>query len=385
MTSLTRLVPVPGSPGFRVDWAGVEEALRGLVSVEALTVTAQDPRFHAEGDVWLHTRLVVEALVSDGGWRALGEGDRAVSFVAALAHDVGKVSTTRVDADGRLTARGHSRRGEQLVRRWLWELGASFAERELVCRLIRNHQVPFHAFEREDPPSLVARLSLGLRNDLLFLLALADARGRRCAEPVTGAGLVEQCELYRELCREEGVFEAPRAFATEHTRVVWREANGRRSPDVPVFDDTTCEITVMSGLPASGKNYWLETQCPGLEVVSLDALRELHEVDPAGDQGRIVREAREAARRQLREGRPFAWNATNLSEDLRAQVIELARAYKARVHLVYCEAGPGQLAARNGARPRPVPASAMRRMLQRWSVPWPDEAHRVTYAVSLHH
>ena len=141
----------------------------------------------------------------------------------------------------------------------------------------------------------------------------------------------------------------------------------------------------MSGLPASGKNYWLETQCPGLEVVSLDALRELHQVDPAGDQGSIVREAREAARRQLREGRPFAWNATNLSEDLRAQVIELARAYKARVHLVYCEAGPAQLAARNGARPRPVPASAMKRMLRRWSVPWPDEAHRVTYAVSLHH
>ena len=85
----------------------------------------------------------------------------------------------------------------------------------------------------------------------------------------------------------------------------------------------------------------------------------------------------------LREKRDFAWNATNLSERVRAQVVQLARDYGARVHVVYCEAPPDVLAARNGARREPVPAAAMARMIERWSVPTPDEAHVVTYALSL--
>jgi predicted kinase len=382
MKPLSELLPIPAGPTFAPDWPRLERALEGLVSPAVLGATAQDATAHAEGDVWTHTRLVVEALVAEPEWRALAEPDRAVTFGAALLHDVGKPSTTRREPDGRLTSRGHSRRGEQLVREWLWRLGAAFEAREAVCRLIRHHQVPFHALEREDPGHLAARLSLSLSNQALVVLALADARGRRCAEAGAQASLIERCELYRELCRDEGVLTGPRVFATEHTRVAWCEAQGRRAFDVPVYDDTSCEVTLMSGLPAAGKDHWLATQRPGLEVVSLDALRARYDVDPAGDQGHIVQAAREAARAHLREGHSFAWNATNLSEDHRGQVIELARAYRARVHLVYCEAGPDELARRNQARRDPVPAAAMRRMLERWSVPRPDEAHRVTYVVT---
>ena len=383
MTELSQLVPVPGPLGFAIDWPQVEEALEGLVSSRTLAATRQDASVHAEGDVWAHTRLVLEALTSSSEWRALDQGQRGVTFVAALAHDVGKASTTRADAEGRLSSRGHSGRGEQLVRHWLWRLGANFADREHVCRLIRNHQAPFYALERENPPYLAARLSLGLTNRLLVTLALADARGRRCVDAAAQARMVENCELYGALCEEEGVLDGPKDFASEHTRVVWCESGGQRAPEVAAFDDTTCELTLMSGLPAAGKDTWLETHCPQLEVVSLDALRELHDVAPTDDQGWLVQTAREAARSYLRAGRSFAWNATTLSAQFRSQVIELARSYRARVHLVYCEAGPRELAARNGSRRDPVPAAAVKKMLERWSVPLPDEAHRVTYAVMV--
>jgi len=382
MRPLSQLLPIPSAPAFRPDWPRLEQTLEGLVSSTVLAATAQDASGHAEGDVWTHTRLVVEALTAEPEWRALAEPARSVTFTAALLHDVGKPSTTRRELDGRLTSRGHSRRGEQLVRQWLWGQGASFDEREAACRLIRHHQVPFHAFEREAPGHLAARLSLSLSNQQLVVLALADARGRRCAEAGAQASLIERCELYRELCRDENVLTGPRVFASEHTRVAWCEAAGRRAPELPVYDDTSCEVTVMAGLPASGKDHWLSTQRPGLEVVSLDALRARYDVDPAGDQGHVAQAAREAARSYLREGHSFAWNATNLSVAHRGQVIELARAYRARVHLVYCEAGPDELARRNQARREPVPAAAMRRMLERWSVPRPDEAHRVTYVVT---
>jgi hypothetical protein len=40
------------------------------------------------------------------------------------------------------------------------------------------------------------------------------------------------------------------------------------------------------------------------------------------------------------------------------------------------------IAARNRARRDPVPAAALARMIERWSVPTTEEAHRVTYALS---
>ena len=377
--TLAELVPQP--PSWSIDWPAIERALDDVVDARTLAATPQDAAFHSEGDVWIHTRMVIEALVADDDWRALPAAARAIAFLAALAHDLGKPSTTRLDGD-KLTSRGHSARGEHLVREWLWRLGAPFAEREHVCRLVRSHQVPFFGFGRDDAAHLAESLSLRLRNDLLVLVALADARDRRCALEADQDRIVEQTLLYRELCRDLGVLDAPRAFASDHTRVVWRETSGRRTPDALAFDDCTCDVIVMSGLPAAGKDSWLRTHRPDLPVVSLDALREAHDVDAADDQGAIIHAARDAAREHLRQRRAFAWNATNLSDRVRGQVVQLARDYHARVHLVYCEAPPDVIDARNHARPAPVPGHAMRRMIERWTVPLPDEAHTVTYAVT---
>jgi len=71
---------------------------------------AQDAVFHAEGDVWIHTRMVCEAMAALPVWRALPEGDRQVVFAAAVLHDQAKPSCTR-EENGRITSRGHSVRG----------------------------------------------------------------------------------------------------------------------------------------------------------------------------------------------------------------------------------------------------------------------------------
>jgi hypothetical protein len=51
--------------------------------------------------------------------------------------------------------------------------------------------------------------------------------------------------------------------------------------------------------------------------------------------------------------------------------------------VVYCETSAPELARRNAARDdrERVPAAVIERMLARWSVPTPDEAHRVSYVV----
>ena len=67
----------------------------------------QDPRYHAEGDVWIHVRLVCEALTGLSGWQALSRQKRECVFWGALLHDVAKPVCTRQEPDGRITSRGH--------------------------------------------------------------------------------------------------------------------------------------------------------------------------------------------------------------------------------------------------------------------------------------
>ncbi len=371
------------APGAPVDEAALAAWIEPFVPAAELAATPQDEAFHAEGDVWTHTRLAIQALIGSPAYAAATPAARRILAAAVLLHDIGKPSTTRFEA-GKLTSRGHSARGEHLARVALWRRGVPFAAREHVCALIRHHQVPFYGVTRApaDAIRLAIRLSLLLRNDWLTAVADADGRGRRCADPADQVRIVDHCALWAEHCRELGVLDLARPFATPHTRRVWLESEpGARDPDVPAHDDTACEVTLMAGLPASGKDSWLRAHRPELPVISLDRLRGQLDVEPDDPQSEVIAAAREQARRYLRAGTSFAWNGTNLTPALRGQLLELFRGYRARTHIVYCEAAPEELQTRNRTREARVPIGVIDRMLQRWTVPDPTEAHEVTYAV----
>src|SRR5262249_41574022 len=98
-------------------------------------------------------------------------------------------------------------------------------------------------------------------------------------------------------------------------------------------------------------------------------------------QGQVLNRARELARDHLRHGRPFVWNATNLSRQVRGECLRLLAAYNTRVRIVYVEVDEPRLHAQNRRRPAPVPAAVIERLLDRWEVPDRTEAHQVDRVV----
>ncbi len=376
------MIPSPGAAVEELrDWLAA-----GDVTARDLATTPQDAKFHAEGDVWTHTQMVLTELVAQASWAKLDDAGRAITFAACLLHDVGKPATTRHEPDGRISSRGHSARGEHIVRKWLWRQDEPFGVREHVCALVRHHQVPFFGVTRAEAEAAytATKLSLRLRHDWLAVVAEADARGRRVTDPQDQQRMLDHTALWAVLCEELGCLDRPRAFASDHARVVYGETEAARArpPEVHVHDDTTCEVIVMAGLPASGKDHWLVEHQPDLPAISLDALREAMDVDPDEAQGSVVHAAKDLARGYLRTGRGFVWNATNLGDRVRSGIIALARGYRARVRVVYVESPIEDQEARNRARDNPVPRAAIDRLLDRWTMPGPDEAHSVDHVVT---
>src|SRR5271165_3066563 len=98
-----------------------------LPEVAAMQGVAQPPEFHPEGDVWIHTLLMLEGLRSPTPALAMG----------VLLHDVGKPGTFRI-AD-RIRFDGHVELGETLARGILDRLRFSNSDSEQILALIANH------------------------------------------------------------------------------------------------------------------------------------------------------------------------------------------------------------------------------------------------------
>jgi predicted kinase len=345
--------------------------------IQALRECPQDPIHHAEGNVWIHTGMVLEALAADTRFADFSEPERDILWAAAVLHDVAKPETTEVQADGRVTAKGHSARGALRARRILWELGMPFARREEVCGLIRYHQMPFFLIERDDSQRLAAAISLVARCSLLAVLAEADIRGRICSDL---SRVLDNIALFSAYCQEERCWDGPRDFPSPLARFEYF-----RRPDRAIgyaaHDTTEMEVVVMSGMPGAGKDTWIRENVPDWPVVSLDELREEMDVEPGENQGVVVQAAKERAREYLRKRQRFVWNATNVSRTLRAQIVQLMADYHARVRLVYVEVPATALFAQNRSRERAVPPAVMERLLGKWEVPDPSEAHEVVYCV----
>ena len=365
----------PEGPGFEPDleplWARSEW-------LQQLDGCPQDPIYHAEGDVALHTRAVVAALCSDPAWQALPEAERLELYAAALVHDLGKPRVTRPLEGGRYSSRGHPRVGARVVRQLMWRAGVEFKLRERICALVEHHLVPFQAHDLEHPQRSLRRIGLSVELSKLAILARADALGRTSS---LQGELLASLELFRELAQELEVRGGVCPYPDPWSRFrYFRDPS--RSPQAEAYDDSRAQVVVLSGLPGVGKSTWAARELPDWPRISLDELRLELGISPTENQGPLVSAARARAREHLRAERSFVWDATNLSRDLRRQVIDLCDAYRARVRLVYLEVPPAVAERQNRERAAPVPRAAIERMLRRWDVPDPAEACEVEYRVT---
>ena len=178
--------------------------------IARLAGVPQDPHWHPEGDVGVHTMFVLDAAARIAAREALECDDRAVLLFAALCHDFAKATTTALrEREGKLrwTSWGHEADGGPMARAFLERIGIKSAVVDRVAPLVENH-LASSSIGREVTPRAVRRLAMRLTPatiaDLLRLIE-ADYSGR----PPLPVGLPEGAMRIREMAEAQAVHHGP--------------------------------------------------------------------------------------------------------------------------------------------------------------------------------
>jgi tRNA nucleotidyltransferase (CCA-adding enzyme) len=199
-TELCRRIPLDDLPAERV-WGEIEKLLlraqrpsvgfalalelsiveRLFPELDALVGCPQEPEWHPEGDVWVHTLLVI-----DGARTRIDDLEypqQVTVMLGAVCHDLGKPATTAF-IDGRIRSLDHEEQGVPPARALLDRLNVhsllGYDVRHQVLGIVANHLKP-GMFAKAQPPvgdGAYRRLAQKVDLELLARVAKADCEGR---------------------------------------------------------------------------------------------------------------------------------------------------------------------------------------------------------------
>jgi tRNA nucleotidyltransferase (CCA-adding enzyme) len=197
--NLCRVTPLYDLPAERI-WGEIEKLLQaprpsigfelgrqlGVIErlfpeLHALIGCPQEPEWHPEGDVWVHTMLVIDEMrrrIDD-----LARPEQIILMLGAVCHDLGKPATT-ASVDGRIRSLDHEEQGVPPAARLLDRLNVHAIGgrdvRHQVLGLVAHHLKPgmFHKRRNEVSDAAFRRLAVKVDLELLARLATADCLGR---------------------------------------------------------------------------------------------------------------------------------------------------------------------------------------------------------------
>lgn len=223
--AICRAIPLDDLPPERI-WGEIEKLLlqaprpsigltlaldlgvidRLFPELAATVGCAQEPEWHPEGDVWVHTLMVVDE--ARQGIEDLDHAGKVALMLGALCHDLGKPATTAA-IDGRIRSMEHEQAGlapaTALLDRLNMHTIGGFDVRRHVLGMVAHHLKPlsFHKAEPRAGDGAFRRLAQKVDLELLGRLALSDCRGR------TGAFDCSGIDWFLQRARELGVQHAP--------------------------------------------------------------------------------------------------------------------------------------------------------------------------------
>lgn len=210
-------------------------------------------------------------------------------------------------------------------------------------------------------------------------MAEANALGRRSAEKENMHEMVLMCA---ELAKELGCWEEPYPYAEVDVRHIDLSCHRPRWNIIQkrsAYDPEWGQVTMLYGLPGTGRGAWIQAHYPVLPVVCLGEICREQGIPRQKATSDDIAEVRHRAFKLLEQHRPFVWihNYLNLPELYRW--LDDCRVYKAAVKLVFLETGEKERTQRNLSRKEPVSEWGVNNMIGSLEIPYLTEVREVEW------
>jgi len=329
----------------------------------------QDKTFHSEGNVLIHTKLVLEEVekLTD-----INEKDKELLRWLAFFHDIGKPYCS-IEEDDYIRSHGHSRIGYHITRKLLEKVDIlSFEDKLQIINLVKYHGDPNFVINKKNPEYEIIKMSMDVNMKLLYHFALCDTLGRIAPDYKE---FVDNIECFKIIAQDLNCFEKPYQFQSDIAKYNYIIKRTHHHLDIP-FNDTKSKVHLMCGIPGVGKDTWIKNNL-NKNIVSLDEIRKELKIKPNGNQGQVIQLAKERAKEYLRKGENFVWNATNTTRKMRNQLISLFTDYNAYITIICVNDTLEHILIKNNQRESAVPEKVIRKLHRNLEIPRQYEAHHV--------
>lgn len=164
--------------------------------LEALIGLPQNEKYHMEGDVWVHTMMVLDQAAKLREYTA----DPLAFMMSALCHDFGKAVATEV-VNGELHAYDHEIKGLPIIENFLKRITGEVALRKYVLNMAELHMKPnMMAAQGSSVKSTNRMLDQSVDPEGLLCLAIADGLGKISPRPYVSHNdfFRERLSIYKE-------------------------------------------------------------------------------------------------------------------------------------------------------------------------------------------
>jgi len=353
------------------------------IVVDQMKQTQQNANYHAEGNVFNHTQLVLQEYAALITHTELSEADKEVLYWAAVLHDLGKIKVTRWTGK-RWSASGHERAGVPMARNILLQQPQiNTRQRRKILDLVRWHHLPLRLGLKHAPLSAYHPIAIQTDIRLLGLFSMMDLRGRKCInmEQIQALILHFNEEVIPFMQNYWGTFENLQArFHQAHPEIqnyIWQSLQVNDFERILHLLNTktekaprksVCHIPI--GLPGSGIRDYLETNLADLPTYAVDLQNTADKLLPDERLTAFISGNIDKQRSMILSG-------YNVDTAWRQQLVDYMRSFSIKIQYLFFERSLPFLLKQNQLSGDEGAQTHLRKQYELFDWPHPWEAHEL--------